>query len=107
MRRLGRYREGIFAQCHTLGYHLLSPKKGHKACLINHLSFLFQMNPWVNQLPMTVTKYLRLSVYKEERFILTHSSGGSLPWLIDSLLWACGEAEHHGGSTWRKRPLTS
>lgn len=34
---------------------------------------------WVSQLSVTVTKCLRESSYKEERFIMAHGFGGSNP----------------------------
>jgi hypothetical protein len=37
-------------------------------------------------------------IVNSERFILAHNSGVSGLWLIDPLLWACGEREYHGRS---------
>lgn len=55
-------------------------------------------------LPASVTKYLRKSTYKEERFIVTRGFRGSSSWSVDSLVFepviehnimagACGGAQ--------------
>lgn len=36
---------------------------------------------------------------KEERFILAHGFRGFLPWSLDAVAWACGEAARHSGES--------
>jgi hypothetical protein len=57
----------------------------------------------VSQIFVPMSKYPRETTYKEESLLGLTVSEGSDPviWLL--CLWACGEAEHHGGSTWERK----
>jgi hypothetical protein len=57
----------------------------------------------VDQLSISVTKYLTQSTYKEKCFILAYSFKVSAYDKLALLLWASGKAAHHG----RTKPLTS
>jgi hypothetical protein len=50
-----------------------------------------------------MTKNLRETIYKEEKFILAcgFSIQSMVTWLC--CFWTCGEAEHHGGNVWPRR----
>jgi hypothetical protein len=52
-----------------------------------------------------VTKYLRTSPYREERFILAYSFRDFIPWSLGCVaFWACGRAKHDE-IAWQRKPV--